>query len=84
MTANLVSMGAGQAPLNVKVQRCYTKNLRGQIFATNDNSAKNVTFENVWANTWSTQTMPVLSAVYRGVVTALIELRKFLYMVHTL
>ena len=71
MTGNLVVGVAGGAPLNVKVQRCYTIRMRGGINVTSDNSAKNLTFDNVWITNWATQALPLLNAKFRGVLSTI-------------
>lgn len=69
MTGNLFVGAAGGAPLNIKLQRCYAINMRGQALATADNSAKNITLENVWITDWATQTLPLLNASFKSVLS---------------
>lgn len=69
MVGNLVVGVAGGAPLDIKVQRCYTPHMRGGINVTSDNSSKNITFDNVWITDWATQALPLLNARFRGVLT---------------
>jgi hypothetical protein len=71
MVGNLIVGLAGGAPLTIKAQRCYAVHMRGGINITSDNSAKDLVFENVWINDWSTQTLPLLNAKFKGVLSNL-------------
>lgn len=64
--------GTGYATNPVKIQRCYTPNLRtGIITGSHDNSLKNILLENVWGSDWGVQTVPMLNANLKGIRSTL-------------
>jgi len=71
ITGNFFNGLAGGAPLNLRFQRCYAVNMRGGINVTSDNSAKNLTFENVWVTDWATQTLPLLNTKLKGCLSTI-------------
>ena len=71
MTGNLVNTVAGGAANTVKIQRCYTPNLRTGILTTFDNSVKNVLLEDVWGTEWGVQLVPMLNCEMHRVQSTL-------------
>lgn len=68
MTGTLLVLAAGAAANNVKVQRCYTPNLRTGVMS-GDNSSNNIILESVWGTTWGVQLVPELNCYIRGLLS---------------
>lgn len=67
MSAYLVSLASGAAANTVKVQRCYTPQLRTGIW-TSDNSSKNILFESVWGPQYLGLVSPMLNGIAKNLM----------------
>lgn len=82
MAGQLAVLAANAAAKNIKIQRCYTPNLRIGI-GTSDNSSKNITMESVWGTDWGVFLTPQLNLIARGLrSTPLLTAQSSVYGTH--